>query len=97
MTNKFKSIKTIKMIFLILGLLLIIFLIGFIGYMFLFGMNFIDAFYNTALTVTTLGVDPHIKTSGEKIFTGIYAIIAGGCFISLIGILIAYIIATHIV
>ena len=46
------------------------FSIGIIGYFLLFGYSFVDAFYMTVITVTTVGFgEVHPFTSEEKVFT----------------------------
>ncbi len=46
------------------------FLVGIIGYFLLFGYSFIDAFYMTVITVTTVGFgEVHPFTPEEKVFT----------------------------
>lgn len=86
-----KNKKVVKLIFFLIILLLILILVGYLGFKYLFGMNNIDAVYNAMITTSTLGLDPHERTSGEKIFTGIYSILAGIFFISLIGAIVSYI------
>ena len=76
---------------LIILLLVVVVLIGIAGFKFLFKMSFIDAFYNATITASTLGTDVHERTSGEKIFTGIYGIVSCVLIISLISAMISYI------
>ncbi len=46
------------------------FLIGIVGYLALFGYSFVDAFYMTVITITTVGFgEVHPFTSEEKVFT----------------------------
>lgn len=76
---------------LIILLLVVVVLVGVIGFKFLFKMSLTDAFYNATITASTLGTDVHERTSGEKIFTGIYGIISCVLIISLISAIISYI------
>ena len=59
-------------------------------------MKTIDAVYNTSLTVSNLGIAPHERTTGEKLFTGFYGMLSGIFFISLISTIIAYIFSQYV-
>jgi voltage-gated potassium channel len=53
-------------------LLIMIFLIGMMGFMVLFNYSWIDAFYMTVITITTVGFgELHPMSSAEKIFTSL--------------------------
>lgn len=90
-----KNKKVVKLIIFLLVSLLFLILIGYLGFKYLFGMNSIDAAYNAMITTSTLGLDPHERTSGEKIFTGVYSILAGIFSISLFGAIISYIFSLY--
>lgn len=89
-----KEYRTIGILVLIIIILLIIIVaIGFLGYKYLFGMDTVDATYNTLINVSTLGIDPHTRTNGEKLFTGFYSLLAGVFFIATVGVLISLIVS----
>lgn len=51
-------------------------LFGTIGYVFLFGLPWIDAFYNAALVLTAINIDVQPMTVGQKLFIIIYAFVS---------------------
>ena len=55
-------------------------------------MNWIDAFTNSALTLADMGLVTPIVTKAGKIFAGIYALLSGLIFFSVVGIVFAPII-----
>ncbi|AHA45141.1 putative potassium channel protein [Hirudovirus strain Sangsue] len=88
--------KLTRLIIVLFCLLCIIVTLGVIGYKFLFKMSYVDAIYNTAITTSTLGIAPGDKTDAEKIFTGIYAVLVGVFFISVISAIVSYMFTTYI-
>lgn len=94
--NHVRKTRTRKAFILIIILFVIIYMIGIIGYKFIFKMTVADAIFNTSLTISNLGVGLHEKTAAEKIFTGVYAVISGVFFLSLVGAIIAYIFSLYI-
>lgn len=88
--------KALKALIIMISVLIIILVIGFVGYKYIFKMNAIDAAYNTMINVSTLGIDPHTRTDGEKIFTGFYSLLSGVFFIAIIGIVMSYIFSLYI-
>ena len=87
--------QTIKAVFLIIGVVAIVLLIGFVGYRYFFNLSVVDAFYNTSLTASTLGVEVRERSNAEKIFTSFYALLVGVFFISTISMIISYLFAMH--
>ena len=62
--------------------------IGMIGYVSTEGVEWIDAFLNSAMLLGGMGeVDP-LKTSGGKLFAGCYALYAGLVFIVCVAIVL---------
>ena len=87
--------EIIKFLFIIICLIIIIVYIGTMGFKHFFGMSYIDAIYNASITATSLGVDARERTSGEKIFTSLYALISGLFFITMISAIISYIFSIY--
>ncbi|BCS82878.1 putative potassium channel protein [Cotonvirus japonicus] len=88
--------KIIKLIIILFCILCIILVVGVIGYKYLFNMNYVDSVYNTTLTVSTLGIAPGDKTDTEKLFTGIYAVLVGVFFISVVSAVVSYIFTMYV-
>lgn len=89
--NKVKHAILVLFIFFI-----VIFFIGIVGYKYVFGMSPSDAFFNTSLTVSNLGIGLHEKTATEKIFTAIYSLLTGILFVSLVSSIVAYIFTMYL-
>lgn len=88
--------KTQLAILMLVSILFVVMCIGFTGYKLLFNLNNTDAFYYTAITASTLGIDPHPRTNKEKIFIGIYALLSGVFFIATISTIVSYIFSLYI-
>ena len=73
-------------------LFVVVFLFGVIGFRYLFDLNWHDAIYHAALTTSTLGVEIDEKTTTQKYFIAIYALMSGILFISLISAFIDHIV-----
>lgn len=67
-------------------------LIGMLGYHFIEDMSWINAFTNSALTLADMGLITPVTTDAGKIFAGIFALLSGLIFFSVIGIIFAPII-----
>ena len=70
-------------------LVVITLVIGMIGYRYLEDMEWIDAFANAAMILGGMGPFGPMKYSAAKIFAGLYALLSGLVFISLIAIIIS--------
>ena len=92
---KSKKSKAMMGVMIIILLLLSIILIGYLGYRYIFKMNASDAFFNTTITASTLGLDIRERTPAEKIFTGVYALLAGVFFIAIISSAVSYIFTSY--
>lgn len=57
-------------------LFVIVIIIGTIGYVYLFGLSWIDAFYNASLVLTAIGVEVDPQTVGQKLFIIVYSLIS---------------------
>lgn len=88
--------KTVLAILMLFSILFFVLCIGFSGFKLLFNMSNTDAFYNAAITVSTLGVDPHQRSNKEKIFTGIFALLSGVFFIATVSTIVSYIFSLYI-
>lgn len=63
--------------------------LGMEGYHYYEQMNWVDAFVNASMILSGMGpVDP-LKTTGGRIFAGMYALFSGLAFILIIGIIFA--------
>src|ERR1700761_3673004 len=63
--------------------------IGIAGYAFFEGMNFIVAFVNAAMILSGMGPMGELKTTGGKVFAGLYAIFSGLIIIIATGFVLA--------
>lgn len=88
MGPKSRTKKTIKLILIIIILIAIVLLIGTLCYRHFFNMNYTNSIYNTMLTASTLGVDPHTRSTGEKVFTGLYGLFCAIFFVTAIGVIV---------
>lgn len=89
------SKKTVILILIMLAVIFIVIVIGAFFYKTLFNMDTVDAVYNSMLTASTLGVDPHEKTTAEKMFTGIYGLCCAVLLITFIGSIVAYLASAY--
>ncbi len=62
---------------------------GMLGYRYLEGMSWLDAFANAAMILSGMGPLETLKTSGGKLFAGLYALYSGLALIVATGILVA--------
>ena len=86
-----KTINGVGRIFIwLFFLLLLVFIIGLIGFRILFNFGWVDAFHNTAVTMSTLGIhsECNVETDNQKIFVGIYALISGALYLSIISLIV---------
>jgi hypothetical protein len=63
--------------------------IGIAGYAFFEGMSFVDAFVNAAMILSGMGPMGELKTTGGKVFAGLYAIFSGLIMIIATGFVLA--------
>ena len=63
--------------------------IGMAGYHFLEKMTWLDAFVNAAMILSGMGPIGDLKTTGAKIFAGVYALYSGLALILIAGIVLA--------
>lgn len=63
--------------------------IGIAGYAFFEGMSFVDAFVNAAMILSGMGPMGELKTTGGKVFAGLYAIFSGLVIIIATGFVLA--------
>ena len=63
--------------------------IGIAGYALFEGMSFVDAFVNAAMILSGMGPMGELKTTGGKIFAGLYAIFSGLIIIIATGFVLA--------
>src|SRR5580698_3514876 len=63
--------------------------IGIAGYAAFEGMSFIDAFVNAAMILSGMGPLGELKTTGGKVFAGLYAIFSGLVIIIATGFVLA--------
>ena len=64
--------------------------IGIAGYRYFEGMSWIDAYLNAAMLLGGMGpVEPQLRTTGGKLFAGMYALYAGMVVLVAASILIA--------
>lgn len=96
MTLQSSNDKIIKSILILAFVFLIVFIIGLVGYGYFFQMDMDDALFNTALTVSNLGITQTVRSPAEKIFTAIYSLISALFFVSLVSSVVAYIFTTYL-
>lgn len=64
-------------------------LVGMVGYVWLAGLNWVDAFLNASMLLGGMGPVDRLPTDAAKIFAGFYALYSGLVFIASAGILVA--------
>lgn len=72
-----------------LGLIVVSLALGMLGYRFIAGQEWPDAFLNAAMILSGMGPVGELKTTGSKIFAGLYALYSGLTLISIVGVVIA--------
>ena len=63
--------------------------VGMLGYRFIAEQAWPDAFLNAAMILSGMGPVGELKTTGAKIFAGLYALYSGLTLISIVGVVIA--------
>ncbi len=63
--------------------------IGIAGYAYFAGTSFVDAFVNVAMILSGMGPMGELKTTGGKVFAGLYAIFSGLIIIIATGFVLA--------
>jgi hypothetical protein len=63
--------------------------VGIAGYAFFEGMSLVDAFVNAAMILSGMGPMGELKTTGGKIFAGLYAMLSGLIIIIATGFVLA--------
>jgi hypothetical protein len=70
-------------------LLLIPLVVGIVGYMWLAGLNPIDAFLNASMILGGMGPVDAMPNDASKVFAGAYALFAGVFFIGVAGVILS--------
>ena len=79
-TKEKNNTLSIWVILLFIGLLIL----GLIGFRYIAELSWIDAFQNTAFYMSGLGPVAVMKTTEQKLFSGIYALIATVLYLGII-------------
>jgi hypothetical protein len=72
-----------------LGVLLACLALGMAGYHHFEGMGLVDSFVNAAMILSGMGPVVELKTTGGKVFAGMYALFSGVAFLTTCGIVLA--------
>lgn len=85
------------MLIYLIVILMIIFVIGIIGFRFFFDVNWIDAFFQTGLATSTLGLSATsvAETDSQKLFLVIYALTSSIIFLGIASHLVSEFIRMH--
>ena len=85
------------MLIYLVVILLIIFIIGIIGFRFFFNVGWIDAFFQTGLATSTLGLSATsvAETNSQKLFLVIYALTSSIIFLGIASHLVSEFIRMH--
>lgn len=81
--------RVAKSLALGLGVIAASLLAGMLGYRIAEGMGWLDAFLNSAMLLGGMGPVDALRTSGGKVFAGIYALYSGLIVIFVAGLLFA--------
>jgi hypothetical protein len=84
MENGIRHLNTSQLLLLLFLLLFVILIIGTLGFHHICKLSHMDAFYNSCLTVTTLGIQYRPNKNSEKIWISIYSLISVILFLSII-------------
>lgn len=85
--------RQFRRIYYFVGLLMLVILSGTFGYSWIEGWGWIDSFYMTIITVSTVGFgEVHDLTANGRIFTALLIIFSFGTFAFAIGSLTAYVV-----
>ncbi len=71
------------------GILAVSLGIGMVGYHALEHLSWLDSFLNASMLLSGMGPVATIKTSGGKLFAGIYALFSGVAFLTSIAVVLA--------
>jgi len=85
------------MLIYLVVILLVIFIIGIIGFRFFFNVGWIDAFFQTGLATSTLGLSATsvAETNSQKLFLVIYALTSSIIFLGIASHLVSEFIRMH--
>ncbi len=72
-----------------LGLITVSLAGGMLGYRYIAGQEWPDAFLNASMILSGMGPVGDLKTTGAKIFAGLYALYSGLTLISIVGLVLA--------
>ncbi|MCA1582694.1 MAG: hypothetical protein LC796_15150 [Acidobacteria bacterium] len=72
-----------------LGLILASLAGGMLGYRYIAGQTWPDSFLNAAMILSGMGPVGELKSTGAKIFAGLYALYSGLTLISVVGLVLA--------
>ncbi len=81
--------RMLKVLLMWLAMTILGLAIGMAGYALTEGMSLIDAFVNAAMILSGMGPVGDLKTSGGKLFAGLYAIFSGLFIVVATGFLLA--------
>lgn len=70
-------------------LFLVVLSIGLLGFRYIANLNWIDSFQNTSFYISGLGPVAIMKTPGQKLFSGAYAILGGMLYLGLLTYIIS--------
>jgi uncharacterized protein involved in cysteine biosynthesis len=80
--------RVLRHFVVVLGIVTVSLGIGMWGYIALAGMNWVDAFMNSAMLLGGMGPVGDLQDDEAKIFAGVYALYAGLVFIVCAGIMV---------
>lgn len=86
-----KKTKIGELILWTLVLVVSILFIGMLGFRYIAKLGWMDSFQNTAFYISGLGPIAEMKTDGQKLFSGLYAIVGGIFFLAISAYLLSQI------
>ena len=78
-----------KIVVIVIIIAIILIFLGAAGYHYILGKDMDDAFYLSALTMSSLSLETKPKNTNEKIFVAIYTLVSIGFYLILIAAIIA--------
>ena len=71
------------------GIVAVALAIGMAGYRMTEGMGWVDAFLNATMILGGMGPVAELRTTGGKVFAGVYSLFSGVVFLAVVGVMFA--------
>ena len=74
---------------IVIILIILVFIIGILGFHYFFDQEWIDSFYYTSVTMSSLSLEIKPENNSQKIFVSLFSLLSIGMYLILIAVLVS--------